>query len=120
MALWFQLKQVVLHTSHYSCNYVTSRFQFVSNSTDSWVQIWFSLNTLDPAFHKAGSRQALLRAALEPGANNEHVLPSPQPTQTSAPVSKVYDLKGERHLFSIGSDNLGKRPSQSKMSLPIM
>lgn len=59
------------------------RFQFVRTFTDSWAQTGFSLNTVDPAFHETGPRQALLRAPVEPGAN-KHVLPSPQPTQTSA------------------------------------
>lgn len=81
MALWFQLKQVVLHTSYYSCN-CDLWFQFVSNFTDTWTQIWFFPNTLDPTFHKAPG-QDLLRAPLELGANKQ-VLPSPQPTQTSA------------------------------------
>lgn len=61
---------------------VTSRFQYVSNFTDTWAQIGFFLNTFDPTFHKAPG-QASLRALSELGAS-KHVLPSPQPTQTRA------------------------------------
>lgn len=81
MALWFQLKQVVLHASYYSCN-CDLWFQFVRNFTDTWAQIWFFPNTLDPTFQEAPG-QDLLRTPLELGAN-KHVLPSPQPTQTLA------------------------------------
>lgn len=80
--LWFPLKQVVLHTSYYSCKYVTSWFHFVSNliSLKAKPRYWFFVNILDPTAPKISSKKAWYIAHLKLGTN-KHVLPSPQPTQ---------------------------------------
>ena len=121
MDLQFPLKQVVLHTSYYGCNYVTSRFQFVSNliSMKAEPRYWFCLNTLEVTSHETGCRQVLLRALLKLEAN-KHVWLSPTAyLNTGYRGSKQYDFERERHFFFIDGNNGRKTLSGSKTSLPI-
>lgn len=97
---------------------MTSWFRFVSVFADSWAQIWFFLSTSDPTFQDTRSRQALLRAPVRVGTN-KHVLPLPQPRQTSA-------MEFQNSMILRGKDILNKQRqlkkmlSKSKIILPFM